>query len=359
MMPLLVFRERFRNYYQRHDIYINPAVKFIFALITFIAINKEIGFDSRLESIPVVLGLALVSAFTPSAVMVLIATLMAALHVYYASPILSIMVVILLMVIYFLFARYTPSYGYVILAVPILYFFKIPYVMPILLGIIASPIAIVPTVCGVLVYYILQIIKTTVNIQVNTSIDDILYLYTTVIDSLVANKQMIMSIVIFALILLVVYYVRRMKFDYAFDISIAAGALTSVLGFLISDMILDKSDQILVMILGTIASGAIVFVINFFRLTLDYTGVEHAQFEDDVYYYYVKAVPKVTVTAPQRKVKRISGKENSQERSKPGYHEREAEDEEYDEEEDSFTDNNDNYNYNNTAKSTRTNRVDD
>ncbi len=333
MMPLLVFRERVKNFYQRHDIYINPAVKFIFALISFIAINNEIGFDARLKSIPVVLGLALISAFTPSAIMVLIATVMIALHVYYASPILSILVIILLMILYFLFARFTPRYGYAVLAVPILYFLKIPYVMPILLGIVATPIAIVSTVCGVAVYYIIQLVKAAVNVQVNPSVDDVLKLYTDVIDGLMNNKQMVMSIVIFALILLVVYYVRRMRFDYAFEISIAAGVLTSILGFLVSDIILDKSEQILAMIFGTIISGALVYIVHFFKLTLDYSGVEHAQFEDDVYYYYVKAVPKVTVTTPQMKVKHINVKKVSTEMERAALRRQDTEDADYDEDE--------------------------
>lgn len=312
MMPLLVFRERVKNFYQRYDAYITPVVKFFFALITFFAINSEIGYDTRFKSMPVVLALSLLSAFTPSAVMVLLAALVASLHIFAVSPVISIIVVLLLMIIYFLFARFTPRLGYVIMAIPILYFFKMPYIIPILLGIISTPIAIIPTSCGVVVYYMFQVIKS-VTMQSSTSIDEIFSVYIYIIDNLIGNKQMIMSIVIFALILMVVYYVRRMKFDYAFEISVAAGALTSVLGFLISDLILDKSEQILIMILGTIGSAAIVFVVNFFKLTLDYSGVEHVQFEDDVYYYYVKAVPKITVTTPQMKVKHINVKNASQE----------------------------------------------
>lgn len=359
MMPLLVLRERIKNFYQRHDIYIIPVVKFIFALVSFIAINAEIGFDSRLKSVPVVLALSLLSAFTPSAVMVLLATLVSALHVYYASPMLSILVVILFMIIYFLFARFTPKYGYVLLAVPILFIFKIPYVIPMLLGIIAAPIAIIPTACGVAVYYIFQLVRAAVNTQVNTTVDDILKLYTDVIDGLMKNKQLLMTVVIFSLILLVVYYVRRMKFDYAHELSIALGAITSVLGFLISDVILDKSDEIFAMILGTIASGVIVYIIHFFRLTLDYSGVELAQFEDDVYYYYVKAVPKITVTTPQMKVKHINVKELSKEISRPGMRRQDTEEEEYDEDEETYSENNDDFDYGNTTKTVRKNRMDD
>jgi hypothetical protein len=197
-------------------------------------------------------------------------------------------------------------------AVPVLFAWKIPYTIPILMGLAASPVSIVPMCCGVVIYYLFQIIKSAATIQVNMDIDAILQLYTYVINNLINNKQMIMTLVIFSMILLVTYFVRRMKFDYAFEISIAAGALTSILGFLVSNLILNKSDMILSMILGTLASGAIVFVIHFFRLTLDYSGVEHAQFEDDVYYYYVKAVPKMTVTAPQMHIKHINVKASRQ-----------------------------------------------
>lgn len=312
MMQLLVFKERVTNFYQRYDAYLKPVIKFIFAFIVFNTINRELGYDQRLKALPIVFAFSLLSAFTPSAVMVLLASAAAIMHVYALSPLMSAIIIFILLILYLLFARYTPRQGYVILAVPVLFALKIPYTIPILMGLAAAPVSIIPTCCGVIIYYLFQVIKSAVTVQVNTDIDAVLQLYTYVINNLINNKQMIMTLVIFTLILLVTYFVRKMKFDYAFEISIAAGALTSILGFLVSDLILDKSDMILSMILGTLASAAIVFVIHFFRLTLDYSGVEHVQFEDDVYYYYVKAVPKMTVTAPQMHVKHINVKSTRQ-----------------------------------------------
>lgn len=312
MMQLLVFRERVKNFYQRYDAYLKPVIKFIFAFIVFSTINRELGFDQKLGSIQILLAVSLLSAFTPSAVMVLLASGAAVMHVYSLSPLISAIIIIIMLILYLLFIRYTPGQGYVVVAVPVLYALKIPYTIPILMGLAASPVSIVPICCGVIIYYLFQVIKSAAAIQVNMDIDAILQLYTYVINNLIGNRQMIMTLVIFSLILLVTYFVRRMKFDYAFEISIAAGALTSILGFLVSDLILNKSDMILSMILGTLISGSIVYVIHFFRLTLDYSGVEHAQFEDDVYYYYVKAVPKMTVTAPQMHVKHINVKASRQ-----------------------------------------------
>ena len=47
-------------------------------------------------------------------------------------------------------------------------------------------------------------------------------------------------------------------------------------------------------------------IIEFFRFCLDYSRAEKVQFEDDEYYYYVKAVPKMTVAAPTNTVKKIN-----------------------------------------------------
>ena len=47
-------------------------------------------------------------------------------------------------------------------------------------------------------------------------------------------------------------------------------------------------------------------VVEFFAFHVDYSRVEKVQFEDDEYYYYVKAVPKITVETPSKTVKRIN-----------------------------------------------------
>ena len=48
-------------------------------------------------------------------------------------------------------------------------------------------------------------------------------------------------------------------------------------------------------------------VLEFLFFSVDYSRTENIQFEDDEYYYYVKAVPKVGVSAPEKEVKRITG----------------------------------------------------
>lgn len=331
MMPLLVLRARLRSIYQKYELYIEPIIKFAAAVIVFLMINNYIGYDERLKKLPIVLALSLLSAFTPSAILVLLAALVSVAHVYFKLQILSILIVLIMLILYCLFLRFTPRLGYVMVAIPILYLFHLPYLVPILLGLFATPVSIVPTGCGVLVYYLFKIIKETQISYEGVSIDDTLQLYTDVINKLISNKQMFLTIAMFSLIILVTYFIRRKKFDYAREIAIAAGALTCILGFLMCDLQLDISEEIVTMIVGTLVSAIIAVVVQFFHLSLDYTGVELVQFEDDDYYYYVKAVPKINVTTPQINVKRINAQTLDTGTGKIGGEAEAEEDEEYEE----------------------------
>ena len=47
-------------------------------------------------------------------------------------------------------------------------------------------------------------------------------------------------------------------------------------------------------------------IVQFFKTVVDYSRVENTQFEDDEYYYYVKAVPKIVMAKQQKSVRKIN-----------------------------------------------------
>jgi len=53
-------------------------------------------------------------------------------------------------------------------------------------------------------------------------------------------------------------------------------------------------------------------------LSVDYSRVEHTQFEDDEYYYYVRAVPKAFVSVEDKQVKHINAKRTKKRKSTRG-----------------------------------------
>lgn len=306
MKDLLVLKETIIKFYQKTEIYWRPLWKFILSILVFTMINRQLDYDPKLMKTTIVIGLSVLSAFTPPSVLVFLSAIVVIGHIYYISPVLSIIVIAVFFILYLLFARYAPKQGYIIVAIPILSLFNMTYFIPILLGMIATPIAIIPTGCGIIVYYLIRLIKETAETTISSSPEDILALYKYVIDGFITNKEMQLMIVVFAIVIIVTYLVKRLKIDYAFYIAIVAGALTNVLAFLIGDLIVGISNQIGILILNTVLSALIMLVIQFFRLSLDYTAVEHTQFEDEDYYYYVKAVPKMKITVGKKDVKRIN-----------------------------------------------------
>ena len=60
------------------------------------------------------------------------------------------------------------------------------------------------------------------------------------------------------------------------------------------------------MIFGIVVSVVIALIYQFFVFAVDYTRTEYLQYEDDDYYYYVKAVPKSYVAQKEKSIKTIS-----------------------------------------------------
>ena len=191
--------------------------------------------------------------------------------------------------------------------------FKMPYLVPLLLGMIATPMAIFPTVSGVIIYYVFQVIQEAATRQDISSLDATLALYIDVVNGLFKHKEMFITAAIFAVVILVMWLVRKLRFEFVFEITIVLGAIINILGFLLANLQLDINVGTGSMILGTVISMLLVFVAQFFRVVLDYTSVEHVQFEDDDYYYYVKAVPKIDVTMLQKNVTTFSEDEDPEE----------------------------------------------
>ncbi len=121
MTNLLVFREQLKKFYGKYELYITPVLKFLLALVTLIMINDTIGYMSELKNITVVLGLALICAFLPMNLTVLVAAAVTLGHLYKFSmecAVVALAVFLLLFILYF-----TTGYS-CRTAHPIMFYFK-------------------------------------------------------------------------------------------------------------------------------------------------------------------------------------------------------------------------------------------
>ena len=75
------------------------------------------------------------------------------------------------------------------------------------------------------------------------------------------------------------------------------------------------------LIIGNIVAAVAGLVLELFLFSVDYARSERLQFEDDEYYYYVKAIPKVAMTTPEKTVKKINERQETEREAewKPSY----------------------------------------
>jgi hypothetical protein len=126
------------------------------------------------------------------------------------------------------------------------------------------------------------------------------------IDGLLGNDKMLLMVVAFAVVVVAVFMIKSLPVDYSWKIALGLGVVVNVLIILIGCSALEVDMSIGGVFVGTLVSGLIVLVIQFFIFNVDYSRTENVQFEDDEYYYYVKAIPKVSLEAPDLNIKRFN-----------------------------------------------------
>ena len=302
MSILLEIRDYIQKFYQKYAAVLNVILRFLAAFITFFATNRVIGFNPYLDHTYTELVFAAVSVVFPVQILLFFEAVFIILHILYVSHYLAFVTAIFFAILYFVYVRFIPKDGYVILSMPVLSSFGAPYILPILLGITADPIAIIPESIGVIVYHYLQNVISVVS----TSTEDSINLYHLVLKQTFNDKELYITLIVFSIVTIFVYFIRNSKIDYSFEIAIISGGFLNTILLLFMNFFMDININVFRFFITMILSVAFVWLVQLFRLSLNYAGVENLQFEDDEYYYYVKAVPKLNVAEPEMNVKRIN-----------------------------------------------------
>lgn len=306
MIGLLVFKERLKAFYGRHSFIVDAVRKFFFSLVVFILLNHNLGFHEFLKSPLVLLAVSFLCAFLPVSVMTCLAAVFMMIHLYSVSLELTVITGILVLAVSILYSGFQPGNSVVMVVTPMLFFLKVPFVVPLIIGLSCGLSALIPMCMGVFFYYLLVYAKQNAGVLAGAAAIDITQKYMQILNSLLSNELMLLMVLAFAAAAVVVYLIKSLAVAYAWTIAIAAGVVVELAVVFFGNSRMDVNLSVGSMIVGILVSMVLAFVFEFFVFAVDYTRTEYLQFQDDDYYYYVKAVPKVAVTAPDVKVQRIN-----------------------------------------------------
>jgi uncharacterized protein (DUF697 family) len=268
-------------------------------------INHNIGYMQTISSVPAAVVLAMICCLLPANGTIWIAALVVLLDMYALSVEAALVTLVLFAIIYFVYFRFAPEDGIAAILTPLAFRFHIPYLMPVATGLLRPMYSIASVICGSVLYYYFDGIHQNASTlkAVSTEDDSSTSKINVIVQQLTGNKEMFLTIAIFVLAFLIVYMVRRMSVDHSWTVAIAAGFLFELAGLFAGYLVLNISGRMVALVLGNIVSALIAYGIKFFFMDLDYARTERVQFQDDEYFYYVKAVPKKMVASGEKTVK--------------------------------------------------------
>ncbi len=304
MTKLYEIKDKILKFHAEYEVYLTYVYKFIVALVLFCLINSNIGFMERIAEFPVSLILALVCCLLPKGVTLLVAAALVTLHLNVLSMEVALAAVLIFVAIFFLYFRFAPKDGIIVAITPILHAIGIPYVVTLGTGLVRKLYSVAAVVCGTIAFYFVDgIYQNVVALQMTAAGAEVDVSKVTVsVEQLLSNKEMYLTVGVFIVVTIVVHMVHKMNIDHAWKVSILVGTLIQIAGLLTGYLVFDIQGKWLGMIIGNIISAVVALGIEFFYMDLDYTRTERVQFEDDEYYYYVKAVPKRNVTVTEKNI---------------------------------------------------------
>lgn len=315
MTTLLELKEKLIRFYGKNEIYVKPAIRFVLALFTFLMINNSIGYMKLVSKTPVAVILALVCSMLPVNGLIAIAALVVLADLYALSIEVCLVGLLMFAIIYFIYFRFSPKSGINAVLTPVCFKLHIPYAVPVGSGLLSEAYSVVSVACGTVIYFFIHGVSENASAlsdaaeETDSSVSKVVV----ALNQLIGNKEMYLVLGIFIITTLIVYVVRKLDIEHSWTVAWASGILFEAIGLTAGYILLGISDKVAGVIVGSVISGVIAMIIQFLFFNLDYSRTERLQFEDDDYYYYVKAVPKSLVTEKDKQIKRFNGK-NEKER---------------------------------------------
>ncbi len=307
MTSLLELKQYIKRFYIKNETYITYIWKFLLALITIAVINNKLGYMQALNNIAIVLMASLLCAILPANFIVFMGAMFILGHLYSMGIECALIAGAVFVLMFLLYFRFSPKDTLAVLLTPIFFFMHIPYVMPLAMGLLGLPTSVVSVSFGLVISYMLNYFASATSIaKIGTDVEETSNQFQQVLSGIIGDKAMLVMIGAFAVTIIIVYVIRRASIDHSWRIAIAAGSVSLIACMLIGSLVCNTEISLFGVIVGTVIAAALMLVVEFFAFNVDYNRTEKVQFEDDEYYYYVKAVPKITVSTPERRVKRIN-----------------------------------------------------
>lgn len=297
LTPVFELRDKLIRLYAKRSKWIQALIRFVSAFLMLQTINSQIGYIPEIMSLPVVLGISLACCILPWSVISILMCVLVVLEFLKVSVIVTGFCLFILLCMLMADLMFAQGYNFIIFFVPLAFFLKLPFLVPLILGLAAPLTAVIPMLFGLLIHFMISYVSSTAGILADTAQSVGMYgKFVQMIEGVFKNQNMLVFAIAFSFTAAAVYLLRRLSVNYAWIIAVAVGSVLDLVLVLFGIATYTGGTMsVPAVIIGSVISGLIALAVQFMIFSVDYKQTEYVQFEDDDYYYYVKAIPKVKV----------------------------------------------------------------
>ena len=304
MAKFIRTRGRIRRFYGRHEILLNRLINGIFSFFVLLVLSQYFGFAKILSHAWVVPALALLCAFLPVSGSAIVMAGYLLIQLMYLSFWVAVTLLVLLVLSFALCMGYRARKVNYLIGITAWHRLHIPYLASMQMALLGGVQDVTTVICGTVVsFYMKEVYDNAALLRSGTeSLSPIELLR----DNVFANPLFYIYLVAMSALFIVVYSLRTMNIRHAWMVAITSGIVVEFILMLSGFLFIGQRSRIPELIIANLITFLVGVATNYLVLDLDYSRIERVQFEDDEYYYYVTAVPKIRLEEEQKKVKKLS-----------------------------------------------------
>ena len=308
MKRLQVWRRFGQSLLAAADPYVVMAAKALTALTVLLSINAAFPYRAVLSRGLIVAAVSILCSILPWTYITVFGILFVLGQLSAMSLEAFVFVLVIIIVLAVLSYITLPGCGILWAVLPVLLSWKIPTAAVLLAGLFGGVTAFVSVAGGTVIYYVLKLIAENAAVlsgaetmtlsgeTVSTLVQRLLLL----VEGLRNNEEMLVVLLVFSLTALLVHLLSRADVDYAHAIAACTGAVFCPALMMAASRLAGVPASAGKVFLSAFIGLIITLAAVFLAFSPDYPRTEKVQFEDEDYYYFVKAVPKIKLPREQK-----------------------------------------------------------
>lgn len=307
MTALLELRQKVSEIYGRYEAYVRICTKILFAFLIFYLIHRQLSNSMQVRDWMEIVVVTLVGTVIPiSAFSVLFAGFVIAhmMMISVEAGVVATAFFVFLLLTYFILK---PKQSVLVAMMCLSGMLHLSGAAAIPIGLLCGPVAVIPAAAGTFIYGMILTLRQNSSVLEPTAIrlssmEKLSYF----VQAIGKNERVLLLIAALVTTIVVVYLIRRFPYSYAWAIAIAAGAACYVLIILVGNVAFGVNVNLIYLSISVILGVLLSVGIHVFRFLLDGAHTEFLEYEDENYVYFVRAIPKYSVSRTDKKVTTIT-----------------------------------------------------